>query len=120
MVSAPIESLMVDPSVTDILVNGLIEFWSNETVVLESTNIRFADSAHLMQFIHRLVGRAGRRIDDPAQLLTLVFRWFSIQRRQSSARTLRSNGLDSTLRESSTANGRYDQVRLLAQRWLTS
>jgi pilus assembly protein CpaF len=36
---------------------------------LESTSLRFADDAHLMQFIHRLVGRAGRRIDESSPMV---------------------------------------------------
>jgi pilus assembly protein CpaF len=65
----PIESLMVDPSVTDILVNGPDRVLVERNGVLESTNIRFADSSHLMQFIHRLVGRAGRRIDESSPIV---------------------------------------------------
>ncbi|MCX7400929.1 MAG: CpaF family protein [Planctomycetales bacterium] len=65
----PIESLMVDPSVTDILVNGPDRVLVERNGVLESTNIRFADSVHLMQFIHRLVGRAGRRIDESSPIV---------------------------------------------------
>lgn len=60
----PIESLMVDPDVTDILVNGPDRVLVERRGVLESTNIRFADAQHLMRFIHRLVSRAGRRIDE--------------------------------------------------------
>jgi pilus assembly protein CpaF len=65
----PIESLMVDPEVTDILVNGPDRILVERKGVLESTNIRFADSNHLMQFIHRLVGRAGRRIDESSPIV---------------------------------------------------
>lgn len=60
----PIESLMVDPTVTDILVNGPDRVLVERHGLLEVTNIRFADSQHLMRFIHRLVSRAGRRIDE--------------------------------------------------------
>jgi pilus assembly protein CpaF len=65
----PIESLMVDPQVTDILINGPDRVLVERKGVLESTNIRFADSDHLMQFIHRLVGRAGRRIDESSPIV---------------------------------------------------
>ncbi len=65
----PIESLMVDPTVTDILVNGPDRVLVERNGILESTNIRFADSGHLMQFIHRLVGRAGRRIDESSPMV---------------------------------------------------
>ncbi len=65
----PIESLMVDPEVTDILVNGPDRVLVERNGLLETTNIRFADSSHLMQFIHRLVGRAGRRIDESSPMV---------------------------------------------------
>jgi pilus assembly protein CpaF len=65
----PIESLMVDPQVTDILINGPDRVLIERNGLLESTNIRFADSGHLLQFIHRLVGRAGRRIDESSPIV---------------------------------------------------
>lgn len=65
----PIESLMVDPQVTDILINGPDRILIERNGLLESTNIRFADSGHLLQFIHRLVGRAGRRIDESSPIV---------------------------------------------------
>ncbi len=65
----PIESLMVDPQVTDILVNGPDRVLIERNGILETTNIRFADSNHLMHFIHRLVGRAGRRIDESSPMV---------------------------------------------------
>ncbi len=65
----PIESLMVDPQVTDILINGPDRILVERKGILESTNIRFADANHLMQFIHRLVGRAGRRIDESSPIV---------------------------------------------------
>ena len=65
----PIESLMIDPEVTDILINGPDRVLVERKGLLESTNIRFADATHLMQFIHRLVGRAGRRIDESSPIV---------------------------------------------------
>lgn len=65
----PIESLMVDPDVTDILINGPDRILIERNGLLEPTNIRFADSSHLLQFIHRLVGRAGRRIDESSPIV---------------------------------------------------
>jgi pilus assembly protein CpaF len=60
----PLEPLMHDPDVTDVLVNGPERVLVERHGRLESTDIKFADAAHLMQFIHRLVSRAGRRIDE--------------------------------------------------------
>lgn len=65
----PIESLMVDPQVTDIMINGPDRILVERGGMLESTNLRFADSFHLMNFIHRLVGRAGRRIDESSPIV---------------------------------------------------
>lgn len=61
---APIESLMVDPDVTDILINGCNRILVEKNGLLSETDLRFTDDGHLLQFIHRLVGRAGRRIDE--------------------------------------------------------
>lgn len=60
----PIESLMVDPDVTDILINGCNRILVEKKGLLSETDLRFTDDGHLLQFIHRLVGRAGRRIDE--------------------------------------------------------
>lgn len=65
----PIESLMVDPTVSDILINGPGRVLVERRGLLEETGVRFADSQHLMQFIHRLVGRAGRRIDESSPMV---------------------------------------------------
>ncbi|MEO1984656.1 MAG: CpaF family protein [Fuerstiella sp.] len=60
----PLEPLMVDPEITDVLVNGPDRVLVERRGQLETTDIKFADDAHLMHFIQRLVGRAGRRIDE--------------------------------------------------------
>ena len=65
----PLESLMVDPEVTDVLVNGPERVLVERKGRLEPTDIQFADEQHLMQFIHRLVARAGRRIDESTPIV---------------------------------------------------
>ncbi len=60
----PLQPLMLDPDVTDVLVNGPDRVLVERFGKLESTDIRFADDQHLMTFIQRVVGRAGRRIDE--------------------------------------------------------
>ena len=60
----PLEPLMNDANVTDVLVNGPERVLVERHGRLEATDVSFADDAHLMQFIHRLVSRAGRRIDE--------------------------------------------------------
>ncbi len=65
----PIEHLMNDPEVSDVLVNGADSVFVERNGVLEPTDVRFADDAHLMRFIQRLVGRAGRRIDEVSPMV---------------------------------------------------
>ena len=60
----PLQPLMNDPDVSDVLVNGPDRVFVERNGILEPTGIRFADDEHLMRLIHRLVGRAGRRIDE--------------------------------------------------------
>ncbi len=65
----PLEALMQDPEVTDVLVNGPDRVFVERAGLLIETDVSFADDAHLMQVIHRLVGRAGRRIDEVSPMV---------------------------------------------------
>jgi len=65
----PLQPLMDDPEVTDILVNGPSRVFVERNGVLEPTDVQFADEEHLMRLIHRLVGRAGRRIDEVSPMV---------------------------------------------------
>lgn len=65
----PIESLMGDPEISDVLINGPDSVFIERNGLLERTEIRFADNDHLMHFIQRLVGRAGRRIDEVSPMV---------------------------------------------------
>ena len=60
----PLEPLMNDPTVNDILVNHQYEVFVERRGQLESTNVVFADEAHLMRIIQRVVAKVGRRIDE--------------------------------------------------------
>ena len=60
----PLEPYMQDPDVTDILVNGPHEVYVERFGRLQETNTVFADDEHLLQIIHRIVSRVGRRIDE--------------------------------------------------------
>lgn len=60
----PLESLMNDPSVSDILVNGPYQVYIERHGRLELTSVCFADEEHLLRIIRRIVGRVGRRIDE--------------------------------------------------------
>lgn len=65
----PIEPLMQDSDVSDVLINGPDSVFIERNGVLERTDIRFANDDHLLHFIQRLVGRAGRRIDEVSPMV---------------------------------------------------
>jgi pilus assembly protein CpaF len=65
----PIEPLMRDPEVSDILVNTSRQVFVERMGKLESTPVIFRDDAHLMQIIDRIVSRVGRRIDESSPMV---------------------------------------------------
>jgi len=65
----PLEPLLADPTITDILVNDAHTVYIERRGRLELTNIVFADDAHLLRIIQRIVGRLGRRIDEVSPLV---------------------------------------------------
>ena len=60
----PLEPLLADESITDILVNGPRQIYIERRGRLELTDIRFRDNAHVMNVATRIVSRIGRRIDE--------------------------------------------------------
>ncbi len=60
----PLEPLLSDPAISDILVNNASSVYIERKGRLEKTNIIFRDNKHLMQIIERIVSRVGRRIDE--------------------------------------------------------
>jgi Flp pilus assembly CpaF family ATPase len=65
----PLEPLMKDPEVSDILVNTFKDVWIEKGGKLFPTDIRFKDDTHLMQVIDRIVSGVGRRIDDSSPMV---------------------------------------------------
>jgi pilus assembly protein CpaF len=65
----PIEPLMQDPSVADILVNGAHDVYVERHGKLERTDVIFRDDAHLMQIIDRIVAAVGRRVDESSPMV---------------------------------------------------
>lgn len=65
----PIEALMSDIDVSDVLINGPDSVFIERNGRLERTDVRFANDEHLLHFIQRLVGRAGRRIDEVSPMV---------------------------------------------------
>ena len=65
----PIEPLMRDPTVSDILVNGAKEVYVERRGKLERTEVTFRDDAHLLQIIERIVSQVGRRVDESSPMV---------------------------------------------------
>jgi pilus assembly protein CpaF len=65
----PLEPLMADPTVSDILVNGPDKIYIERRGLLERTASRFDDDKHLMRIIDRIVSRVGRRIDESSPMV---------------------------------------------------
>jgi len=65
----PLEPLMRDEDVTDILVNHCHEVFVERHGRLEQSNVLFADNPHLLRIIQRIVSRVGRRIDEVSPMV---------------------------------------------------
>jgi pilus assembly protein CpaF len=65
----PIEKLLADDSVTEIMVNGADDVWIERRGRLYETNVRFSDDAHLRRIITKIASQVGRRIDESSPLL---------------------------------------------------
>jgi pilus assembly protein CpaF len=65
----PLEGLLRDPTISDILVNTATRVYVERRGRLERTSIRFRDNAHLQQIINRIVSRVGRRVDDSSPMV---------------------------------------------------
>jgi pilus assembly protein CpaF len=65
----PLEALLKDPSVSDILVNGHDNVYVERGGQLVETNVRFKDAAHVRLIIDRIVSNIGRRIDDSSPIV---------------------------------------------------
>jgi len=65
----PLEPLLKDPTVSDILVNRYNKVYVERAGKLESTGLSFKDDAHLMQIIDRIVSRIGRRVDESSPMV---------------------------------------------------
>ena len=65
----PLEPLLKDPSVSDILVNRFDRVYVERAGKLEVTGLSFKDNQHLMQIIDRIVSRIGRRVDESSPMV---------------------------------------------------
>jgi pilus assembly protein CpaF len=65
----PLEPLLADPTIADILVNGFGTVYIERSGRLELTPIRFGSNEHLMQIVNRIVSRVGRRVDETSPMV---------------------------------------------------
>ncbi len=65
----PLEPLLKDPSISDILVNRYNSVYIERAGKLEATGLTFKDDQHLMQIIDRIVSRVGRRVDESSPMV---------------------------------------------------
>jgi len=65
----PLEPLLKDPTVSDILVNRFDRVYVERAGKIETTGLSFKDDSHLMQIIDRIVSRVGRRVDESSPMV---------------------------------------------------
>jgi pilus assembly protein CpaF len=65
----PLEFLLKDPSISDILINGPKNIFVERKGQLEKTEVEFRDNGHLMQIIDRIVSKVGRRVDETCPMV---------------------------------------------------
>lgn len=65
----PLEPLLADPTVSDILVNTASKVYVERRGRLELTDVTFQDDAHLMKVIDKMVSRVGRRVDESSPMV---------------------------------------------------
>jgi pilus assembly protein CpaF len=65
----PLEPLLRDPGISDILVNGKDNVFIERGGLLQRVDVRFRDDRHLLQIIDRIVSRIGRRVDESSPMV---------------------------------------------------
>ncbi len=65
----PLERLLADDSVTEVMVNGPFDIWVERQGRLYETNVRFNDDSHLRRIINKMVAQVGRRIDESSPMV---------------------------------------------------
>src|SRR6202163_2886770 len=65
----PLEALLKDPTVSDILVNGPHKIYVERRGKMEKSDVTFRDNDHLLQIIDRIVSKVGRRVDETSPMV---------------------------------------------------
>ena len=65
----PLEMLLKDPTINDILINGPKSIYCERRGKMEKTSVTFRDNKHLMQIIDRIISKVGRRVDETCPMV---------------------------------------------------
>ena len=65
----PLEFLLKDPTISDILINGPKNIYCERAGKMEKSKIEFRDNNHLLQIIDRIVSKVGRRVDETCPMV---------------------------------------------------
>src|SRR5439155_8297591 len=65
----PLERLLSDDSVSEIMVNGPHDIWVERQGRLYQTSVQFSDESHLRRIINKMVAQVGRRIDESSPMV---------------------------------------------------
>jgi pilus assembly protein CpaF len=65
----PLERLLADDTVTEIMVNGPYDIWVERAGRLHKTPVRFTDDSHVLRIISKIVAQVGRRIDESSPMV---------------------------------------------------
>jgi pilus assembly protein CpaF len=65
----PLEVLLKDPTISDILINGPHKIYVERRGKMEESDVKFRDNEHLLQIIDRIVSKVGRRVDETSPMV---------------------------------------------------
>jgi pilus assembly protein CpaF len=65
----PLERLLADDSISEIMVNGPYDIWIERSGRLFDTNVRFDDESHMRRIINKIVAEVGRRVDESSPMV---------------------------------------------------
>src|SRR6202035_4170024 len=65
----PLERLLADDTISEIMVNGPWDVWIEREGLLHKTSVRFNDESHLRRIMNKMVAEVGRRIDESSPMV---------------------------------------------------
>ena len=108
----PLEPFLRDDSVTEVMVNGRDRIYVERAGKIERTNASFADNAHLLRIIDKIVSQVGRRIDEASPMVDARLPGRQpCERDHPAARAQRADADDPEVLARPVHDGRPDRVR---------